>query len=830
MLVAGEPWRPGDQVLVRGQRWTLLEWTAYADCEALRLQACDVGPPRPCQTLLTPFDRPQRIRRSHAIAVLRPRRWLHLVRELARQAHPVGALQAAATSAIDLLPYQLEPALAMVRRGATRVMIADAVGLGKTIQAGLVLAELARHDSFRGLVIVPAGLREQWARELAARFELEPVLADAAWLEGATRDLPAEINPWMLPGLYLSSYDFLKRPEILHAIEHVGWDVVVVDEAHGASVGTARRAAAHALASRARRVLLLTATPHAGDDEQFDALCRIGEVAAASAPLLLFQRSRAAAGLPTGRRTVLLPVTPTHAERRLHRMLDDYSSAVSREAAGRRDAHARLALIVLKKRALSSAGSLAASARRRLALLAEGSARTAEYQLTLPLFREGDDGAEDATPDGVLALQGLDDPARERKWLSAIVAVADKASRSESKIRLLLRFLRRVREPVLVFTEFRDTLEDLYRATAGTGHDVRCLHGALSPAERSSAVQGFIKAGGLLLATDAASEGLNLHHGQGHPGCRAVIHYELPWSPARLEQRTGRVDRLGQRRRVHEILLVARDTAERLVLAPLARRIAHAAAAAPFRSPLLDLITESRVAAAVMDAQPLDLADAPRTPARPVDRVVTPPPGLHLEAEAEASRLVQQRAWRALSRAPPRARGIAATVARLENAALTPGLVCVYTLTLATRSGRTIYQDVVCVRIGRSANLSAQSAEHVRRTVRAFMTDEEPSVRAAVLAGQARALEAATTSHREAVGQLARRDTTIEAPAASTARELVQVGLFDGRALKALETRRRAAGSLLEESRHRLAASGDEAALETSVELKAVLLARDRGR
>jgi hypothetical protein len=100
-------------------------------------------------------------------------------------------------------------------------------------------------------------------------------------------------------------------------------------------------------------------------------------------------------------------------------------------------------------------------------------------------------------------------------------------------------------------------------------------------------------------------------------------------------------------------------------------------------------------------------------------------------------------------------------------------------------------------------------------------------VRAAVLAGQARVLEATTTSHREAVEQLARRDTTIEVPAASTARELIQVGLFDGRALKALATRRRAAGSLLEESRHRLAASAAEAALETSVELKAVLFSAD---
>ena len=108
----------------------------------------------------------------------------------------------------------------------------------------------------------------------------------------------------------------------------------------------------------------------------------------------------------------------------------------------------------------------------------------------------------------------------------------------------------------------------------------------------------------MLLATDAASEGLNLQR-----RCRAVVHYELPWSPARLEQRTGRVDRIGQSRRVHEILLVAGDTAERLVLAPLAKRAARAGSAMPGSSRLVDAIAESRVASAVMDGEPIVHAD-----------------------------------------------------------------------------------------------------------------------------------------------------------------------------------------------------------------------------
>ena len=135
------------------------------------------------------------------------------------------------------------------------------------------------------------------------------------------------------------------------------------------------------------------------------------------------------------------------------------------------------------------------------------------------------------------------------------------AARSESKAGRLLRWLSRVLEPVIVFTEYRDTLHRLERLIRATGRQVTTLHGGLGRAERNRAQAAFNAGGVSLLATDAAAEGLNLHH-----HCRIVIHYELPWRPARLEQRAGRVDRLGQSKRVHEIALVAADTAERLVI------------------------------------------------------------------------------------------------------------------------------------------------------------------------------------------------------------------------------------------------------------------------
>ena len=187
-----------------------------------------------------------------------------------------------------LLRHQIEPLLAVLRHGATRLLIADAVGLGKTIQAGLILLELtARIDEFRAIVLVPAGLRTQWRQELHDRFGLTATETDAAWLRAAAAGRPGDVNPWSLPGIYLASIDFVKRPEVLRALEDVSWDVTVVDEAHQASASSDRRRAADAIASRSRRVVLLTATPDAGDPAAFAALAGIGALDASERPPLL---------------------------------------------------------------------------------------------------------------------------------------------------------------------------------------------------------------------------------------------------------------------------------------------------------------------------------------------------------------------------------------------------------------------------------------------------------------------------------------------------------------------------------------------------------------
>jgi superfamily II DNA or RNA helicase len=637
-LAADRLWRVGLRVFVRGRRWRVAAASAGEDCEALRLTAVDGSAPGASLTILVPFDRPIRQDRAVSLAVVRPRRWLHELDRLAARARPFGGLAATAHAAIDLMPYQLEPAIAVLRDGASRILIADAVGLGKTVQAGVLIAELhERVADLRALVLVPAGLREQWSNELRRQFGLCAVIADSAWLQRTLADRPPDVNPWSLPGTYITSHDFVKRPEVLTPLEQVSWDLAVIDEAHHANLGTDRRAAIDAIASRSLRVVSLTATPPI-ESSELEALYNLGAGSNSGNAPLVFARTRSAVDALPSRRSTVLAVTPSPAEVRMHSLLDRYSREVWKEAAARQDDGARLASIVLRKRALSSAGSLASSIDRRLDLLVSPEAE----QIRLPL--DDEDPLEDEVSSQILAAPGLADGRRERRWLRAIAEAARTASRAETKAAYLVRLLRRINEPAIVFTEYRDTLRRLERRLSTTGRSIVVLHGGMDPVERARIPAAWERGTSTLLATDAAAEGLNLHH-----RCRIVIHYELPWNPARLEQRAGRVDRIGQTKRVHEIALVASSTAERLVLVPMTLRAAHASQS-PLRAAMLEALTESRIAEAVMSGHMVEAARSSMPDAAPVGSHST----VCADAVREAARLGRVRVLLKRSPAPTR--------------------------------------------------------------------------------------------------------------------------------------------------------------------------------
>lgn len=562
----------GDRVRVRRQRWRIAGIMRHDGCALVTLHGqsdSNLGLER---QVLTPFERVEPLPGHQRARIVRAVRWRRACRALIASDGPADALQTAAAARMDLLPFQIEPALAIVRGRCCRVLIADEVGLGKTIQAGLIITELrARGAAARVLVLAPAGLREQWADELERRFSLRVPIFDAGEVSRRRAQLPVGLNPWTTEPLVIASLDYVKRPEVLPAVSAGRWDLVVIDEAHHGASGTDRHAALSTLCPAAAYVVLLTATPHSGDAGAFDALCAIGRH---DDVLGVFRRTRADVGLATSRRVHQLRVSLSSAERHMYACLAAFERAVQREHRGA-GTDTRLATATLRKRALSSAFALERSVRRRLDAM-DAPAAQEPPQLALPFEdQDGELDPADALP--AWTVPSLRDAARERALLTRLADAATAAAGNESKLSALRRLLRRLHEPVVVFTEYRDTLMHLQAIAAP---DASVIHGGMTRAERRAAVARFPHAR-VLLATDAAGEGLNLHH-----GCRIVVNLELPWNPVRLEQRIGRVDRIGQSGRVHAFHLIAAGTSETRILRRLETRVAIARTAIGAGDPL----------------------------------------------------------------------------------------------------------------------------------------------------------------------------------------------------------------------------------------------------
>lgn len=618
---------PGDRVRIRGERWRIARCLPYDAVAVLEVQGCGASNHGEHARFLLPFELLDRLALSSVPRVVRPAAWRRAARRALADASPSWtSLRAAARANLDLIPFQLEPALALARGEGCRFLIADGVGMGKTVQAGLMIAELLHccADS-RVLVVTPAGLRDQWRDELRTRFGLEAEVLDAAGIARTHARLPAGLNPWSVHSLAITSVDYVKRPEVLRCHEPLLWDLVIFDEAHGLAGRSDRAAAADALGRRARMLVMLTATPHSGDDEAFRRMCGIGRLKD-DGPILLFRRTRRDAGFAAARRAVLLRIRPTAAEAAMHDALMEYGRLVWTQSAAVAGSGAPLAISVLLRRASSSAASLARSLQRRMALLSDPSSRA--VQASLPFGG----GFDDEEPGELLGAAGLRDARDERARLERLLALAHEAACAESKLAALRRLLSRSREPAIVFTEYRDTLQRV--AEAMRTEDAVQLHGGLSARERTEALRRFASGDArLLLATDAASEGLNLHQ-----RCRLVINLELPWTPLRLEQRAGRVDRIGQARRVHAVHLVASDTSEETVLATLARRMARMQRAMGALGQLPD---ERDVAACVLGERALP---DPATPAPPLPLNDIKVVDLGLEGRSEAARIERCRA------------------------------------------------------------------------------------------------------------------------------------------------------------------------------------------
>ena len=295
-------------------------------------------------------------------------------------------------------------------------------------------------------------------------------------------------------------------------------------------------------------------------------------------------------------------------EHRTLAALASYERAVLASAGPDAHEHALLLLTVLRKRALSTFAALSRSISRRLGWLGDSQDEDALDWVQPRLgFEDMTDDAAEEERAALTAHTGLD-AGRERVFLRQLRGLADEAARRDSKVRRLVELINRTGEPIVAFSEFRDSLEAVERRLHA-GRAIAVLHGAQDPNERRLHLKRFLEGtASVLLATDVAGQGLNLQ-----TRARWVASLELPWNPARLEQRIGRVDRLGQRRVPHLTLLVARHEAETGLLRHLARRVLTARRS--FAEDLLPSLLPSEAAVrATLLRSPLQPAPAaPRT-------------------------------------------------------------------------------------------------------------------------------------------------------------------------------------------------------------------------
>ena len=243
-MTRGAILRTGDIVRIRDQRWRVVSHAIDGDTSIVDAAGLDSANSGHRAEFILPFEPVDRLPFSVAPKFVRPNRWRRVARHVLGNASPsFTSLRAAKHAHLTVIPYQLEPALALIRGDACRLLIADGVGLGKTVQAGLMIAELLhRRRDARVLVVTPAALRQQWREELGRRFSVDAEVFDAATVARIEGGLHGGINPWAVRRVIVTSVDYIKRVEVVRALEALTWDLTVFDEAHNLS-GRSDRAA-----------------------------------------------------------------------------------------------------------------------------------------------------------------------------------------------------------------------------------------------------------------------------------------------------------------------------------------------------------------------------------------------------------------------------------------------------------------------------------------------------------------------------------------------------------------------------------------------------------
>jgi superfamily II DNA or RNA helicase len=528
-------------------------------------------------------------------------------------------------SRVDPLPHQLEAVYDYLLKSArVRFLLADDAGAGKTIMAGLLLRELElRGLAERILIVCPANLAFQWQRELKEKF-------DAKFLVLKGQDIRDQfgVNQWLERNRLITSLDLAKRADILPGLGQVRWDIVIVDEAHRMSASdethkSLRYKLGELLRDRTDHILLLTATPHKGDPLNFslflqlldpDVYADVKSIREAMnrrrAPFYLRRTKEAMVYFPELRsdgtwaaekiftkripRTVDFQIDGPEFE--LYR---DVTRFVKRESAravaNGQDPRARaigFLMSLYQRRLASSTRAMRRSLENRARRLEEGVKRAQELARFAPPdlpdpeeleeMEESERERLEAMLEAVTLAGSAEEVRGEVQELRRLAAQAQEIENAGieaklSRFKELLQtegFFDRSDQRLLLFTEFKDTLDYLVERLKSWGFRVGSIHGSMKsgsrdePGTRLHAEQQFREGAiQVLVATEAAGEGINLQ------ACNILFNYDIPWNPNRLEQRMGRIHRYGQRKDCLIFNFVATNTIEGRVLQRLLEKL-----------------------------------------------------------------------------------------------------------------------------------------------------------------------------------------------------------------------------------------------------------------
>ena len=536
--------------------------------------------------------------------------FLDAVRWGASSSADIRNIQSPFRSGIEIEDYQLDPVVRAIQMPRVNLLVADDVGLGKTIEAGLVAQELIlRHRVRRVLIVCPSSLQIQWQEQMRDKFGLDFRIVDSSLMKDLRRSRGIHVNPWTHFPRLITSIDFLKRERPLRLFREVlpaegerlyprRFDLMIVDECHNVApaggghyaIDSLRTAAIRMLTPHFEHKLFLTATPHNGYPESFTAL------------LELLDSQRFARGVSPDRKQLeaimvrrlkeelkswdgtnkfprrnLVPITVAYPndEKEAHANLRKYTELRTKGLEDQTERYAtEFVLKLLKKRLFSSPRAFADTLAKHKESIKTAQKRisTTYHKPTVGILQRqleqiaedfADDEAYDlATEDVVISTAPLfrELTQQEEDLLNNMLNWAEKTSaRVDAKAKELIDWLKIhikpngnwTNERVLIFTEYRATQKWLHQLLISEGfadtERLMTLFGGMDSKEREKVKAAFqakpdVSNVRILLATDAASEGLDL---QNH--CSKLIHYEIPWNPNRMEQRNGRIDRHGQK-------------------------------------------------------------------------------------------------------------------------------------------------------------------------------------------------------------------------------------------------------------------------------------------